>query len=167
MTIYKAPNFTPYNRPRIIGLSVFLCGSIEMGKAEHWQKKAGTVLSGAGYIVLDPRRDDWDSSWEQTIHNDQFFTQVRWELTGLEMTTTALVHFDPATKSPITLLELGMLSQMKPDRTFVSCPEDYWRRGNVEVLVDRYHIPFYESLDEAIGGVLVKLRMIEKEEKEE
>lgn len=160
MTIYKAPDFTPYNNPRL-KTSVFLAGSIEMGKAVNWQAETGKLLSSAGFIVLDPRRDDWDSSWEQSIDNEQFEQQVRWELIGLEIATCVIVHFDPDTKSPITLLELGMLSQLKPKRTFVSCAPGYWRRGNVECVCARYRIELFDSLTVATGAVVAKLNKME------
>lgn len=130
---------------------VFLAGSIEMGEAEHWQLKAGRTLDEFGCTVLDPRRDDWDSSWEQSIDNEHFAEQVRWELMGLERAKAVLLHFDPSTKSPITLLELGLLSQSKPHATFVSCPLGFWRRGNVEILCDRYKIPLSDNIDSIIG----------------
>ncbi len=154
MTVYKAPDHTPFNIGSRYTSKVFLAGSIEMGAAEHWQLRAGRLLSEAGFIVLDPRRDDWDSSWEQSIENENFAEQVRWELLGLEKAKAVLVHFDPATKSPITLLELGMLSQSKPRNTFVSCPEGYWRRGNVEILCERYKIPLFDNLDSALGSLI-------------
>ena len=156
MTIYKAPNFTPFNI-RQKGDLVFLAGSIEMGKAENWQEVAGELISNAGYVVLNPRRDDWDSTWEQTIENEQFNQQVTWELKGLEDAKAVLVHFDPDTKSPITLLEVGLLAILKPKRTFISCPPGYWRRGNVEIVSERYEMPMFDSLEEATGALIQKL----------
>ena len=153
MTIYQAPDHTPYNKLQKRKM-VFLAGSIEMGAAVEWQKSTGELLSLAGYIVLNPRRDDWDSTWEQSIENEIFKEQVVWELLGLEKADAVLVHFDPATKSPITLLEIGMLSQLKPGATFISCPEGYWRRGNVEILCDRYNMGLFDSLHEATGAVI-------------
>jgi hypothetical protein len=59
--IYKPPmNIAKRDRER---KSVFLAGSIEMGKAEDWQKKLEGICDDFGYDVLNPRRDDWDSSW--------------------------------------------------------------------------------------------------------
>jgi len=156
MTIYKAPNFKPFNT-RQKSYMVFLAGSIEMGEAENWQDFAGELISNAGYVVLNPRRDNWDSSWEQTIENKQFREQVEWELKGLEEAEVVLVHFDPDTKSPITLLEVGMLSMLKPKRTFISCPPGYWRRGNVEIVSARYKMPLFDSLQGAVGALLQKL----------
>jgi len=161
MTIYKAPDFTLFNTYQK-ELCVFLAGSIEMGKAVNWQAETGKLLSSAGFNVLNPRRDDWDSSWEQSIENEQFEQQVRWELMGLERAEVVIVHFDPDTKSPITLLELGLLSQRKPSRTFVSCAPGFWRRGNVEIICDRYKVELFESLTDATGAVIAKLNEIEE-----
>jgi hypothetical protein len=55
--------------------SIFLAGSIEMGKAEDWQKKLGEWLLLKNYNIFNPRRKDWDSSWSQTYENPQFSQQ--------------------------------------------------------------------------------------------
>jgi hypothetical protein len=131
--------------------TVFLVGSIEMGAAENWQQKIVRLLQKSSWTILNPRRDDWDSSWEQKIENEQFFEQVSWELQGIEGAEWVIVYFDPNTKSPITLLELGMLSQLKPEQTIVVCPEGYWRKGNVDVVCDRYRIRTAKTIEEAIS----------------
>lgn len=129
--------------------TVFLAGSIEMGAAEQWQEKAVSLLAGTGWTVLNPRRDDWDSSWEQKIENDQFREQVQWELQGLETCEKAIVYFDPTTKAPITLLELGLMAGLAPEKLLVVCPQGFYRKGNVDVLCDRYSIQQVDSLEEA------------------
>src|SRR5690348_17556751 len=63
---------------------VFLAGSIEMGLAELWQERVVRALSREGVIVLNPRRDDWDDSWDQAADDPRFFEQVSWELDMLE-----------------------------------------------------------------------------------
>ena len=55
---------------------VFLAGSIEMGAAEDWQRLAEETLADCEVTIFNPRRDDWDSSWEQRIHNPEFNHQV-------------------------------------------------------------------------------------------
>ncbi len=57
--------------------SIFLAGSIEMGKAEDWQTQLTNLLTGVR--VFNPRRDDWDPSWTQSITNPNFKEQVEWE----------------------------------------------------------------------------------------
>ena len=63
--------------------SIFLAGSIEMGKAEDWQAYIGNNLFSHDIIILNPRREHWDSSWKQSIDNPVFKEQVDWELDAL------------------------------------------------------------------------------------
>lgn len=129
--------------------SIFLAGSIEMGTAENWQDKVEKHFEGNPfYTILNPRRDDWDSSWEQEFENPQFYQQVSWELNALDKATHILMYFSPETKSPISLLELGLYA--KSEKMVVVCPEGFWRRGNVEIVCEKYGIPFYSDLDEAL-----------------
>lgn len=132
--------------------SIFLAGSIEMGSAEEWQKKVIADLSN-DWVILNPRRTDWDSTWEQKIENAQFNEQVTWELSSIERADVVLVYIDPATKAPITLLELGILSQLKPSQTIVVCPEGYWRKGNVDIVCKRYKLKQFKNLDTALDWI--------------
>jgi hypothetical protein len=129
--------------------TVFLAGSIEMGTAEDWQAKVERELEG--FIILNPRRDDWDSSWEQSIDNKQFYDQVSWELEALETADIILFYFSPGTMSPITLLELGIFSKMSPDKIVVCCPEGYWRKGNVDIVCEKLDIVQNDDLDDIIS----------------
>lgn len=132
----------------------FLCGSIEMGGAVPWQDEAVALLERLRTVdvVCNPRRDDWDSSWVQSIENDQFRRQVEWELCCLEKSDAVLVCFDPATKSPITLLELGLLAGWtKP--TAVYCPHGFWRKGNVDIVCRRYGLEQHSTLVHAVSAI--------------
>lgn len=129
--------------------SVFLAGSIEMGKAYEWQSVAGHALANRGWTVLNPRRDDWDPTWTQSIETPEFVEQVNWELDGLEAATTALFYFQPGTMSPISLMEFG-LHAPRFKRTALVCPKGFWRKGNVDILADRYGIEQQGTLNEAI-----------------
>lgn len=119
--------------------SMFLAGSIEMGVAEDWQKKLIAELSECNVTLFNPRRDNWDSSWEQSINNPEFAEQVNWELSAIEQADVVVFYFDPATKSPITLLELGLCSGVGLSNVIVCCPDGYWRKGNVEIVCNRYN----------------------------
>ena len=144
----KAPKpFRSYPRPFI-----FLCGSIEMGTAENWQKKVVKAFEKG--TVLNPRRDNWDSSWVQSIENPYFKKQVEWELLAQELADVVLVHFDPTTKSPITLLELGLFKH----KCIVHCPEGYCRKGNVDIVCERYKVPTALTLDDLIFQARGKLK---------
>lgn len=136
---------------------VFLAGSIDMGNAVDWQAKVTLALNNVPITFLNPRRDDWDASWEQSIDNPQFATQVNWELDGLEKADCIAMYFAPHSKSPITLLELGLFAQS--NKLLVCCPDTFWRKGNVDVVCKRYGIrqlPDLESLIEAIKQACAK-----------
>lgn len=132
----------PLPRSRgIIPNSYFLAGSIEMDTARNWQKEMESdilSISKPNTIVFNPRRDNWDSSWKQTIDDPNFNEQVNWELDALEMSETIIVYFDENTKSPITLLEVGLFA--KSGRLLICCPKKFWRRGNIEILAHRERI---------------------------
>lgn len=135
--------------------AVFLAGSIEMGLAEPWQEVVEIALADLPVIILNPRRDEWDASWEQSITNPQFREQVEWELDAQERADVIAMYFAPATKAPITLLELGLFAAS--GKAIVCCPPGYWRRGNVEVVCARYAIPLVNELPELVRAVRERL----------
>ena len=132
--------------------SVFLAGSIEMGRAEDWQARLEAALSGADITILNPRRDAWDPTWEQRIDHPQFRAQVEWELAAQERASLIAMYFAPATQSPVTLLELGLFA--RSGKVTVCCPDGYWRKGNVEIVCARYGVPMVGSLDALVASIL-------------
>jgi len=79
-----------------------------MGGAEDWQSAMTARLSDLGVVILNPRRDDWDSSWKQSIEDERFRGHVEWEPDGLERAQVIAMWFAPDTHAPVTLLELGL-----------------------------------------------------------
>lgn len=134
--------------------SVFLAGSIEMGVAEDWQKRIEKHFHPFDVTLFNPRRDDWDSSWTQEQSNPQFNHQVNWEMNSLERADIIFMYFSPETKSPISLLELGLHTR---DNIIVCCPKEFWRKGNVDIVCTRYNIPLFENIDDAIGALTTKI----------
>src|SRR4051812_15237102 len=112
--------------------TLFLAGSIDMDKAERWQDALISQLQHTDWVVLNPRRAQWDGSWAQSIDNRYFVQQVEWELVGQELATKVLLYFAPGTQSPISLLELGLAARYAHKVTVV-CPPGFWRKGNVDV----------------------------------
>jgi hypothetical protein len=138
-------------------VKIFLAGSIEMGAAEEWQKVIeDTFRHKSELVIFNPRRDDWDSSWEQKESNGQFNYQVNWELDRLTESDIIFMYFAPDTKSPISLLELGLYAGSK--KMIVVCPDSFWRKGNVDIVCNRYDIPIYETLDKGIGALRTRLK---------
>lgn len=137
--------------------TIFLAGSIEMGKAENWQEHLEKELQKLGEVcVLNPRRDDWNSSWKQEIGNEPFYQQVNWELNGLEAADLIVFYFSPETQSPVTMLELGLFA--RSGKLVVCCPEGFWRKGNIDIVCKRYGIQMVDSLEGLVqyAGKMIK-----------
>ena len=157
LKIIKAPN-----RLNVIGVTIFLAGSIEMGKAEKWQKITEKEFEDVNFDVtlLNPRRDDWDSSWEQSINNQNFVEQVEWELNALEKSDLIFMYFDPNTKSPISLLELGLFACS--GKLVVCCPDGFYRKGNVDIVCKKYKIrSLYSNFDTAVSTLKTEAQFLE------
>lgn len=152
ITEVKAP--TPY----VLGenvVSIFLAGTIDNGEGEKWHKKVidgftvNTSLIMRPVVFFNPRRDNWNASLKQTKEEPAFLNQVTWELDNIDRSDIIFFYILKDSKSPITLMELGMVSQLSKN-TIVVCEDGFWRRGNVEVLCERNGIPLYSNLDAGI-----------------
>lgn len=147
--IYKSPeNIEGRDKNK---KSIFLAGSIEMDKAINWQKKFEELLLDK-YIIFNPRRDSWDSSWEQSIDNAKFKEQVTWELHALENADIIIMFFAGNTKSPISLLELGLFAHSEKLNVIVE--DEFWRKGNIDIVCERYKIKQFKNLDELATNLM-------------
>jgi hypothetical protein len=133
---------------------IFLAGSIDMGSSVDWQTEVQNKLDDCEVTFFNPRRDEWDSSWEQRESNDQFRKQVNWEMDKLEQSDIIFFNFVGNTKSPISLLELGLHAD---ENIIVCCPDEFWRKGNVEIVCSRFGIPLFDNLDQAIASLKSKI----------
>lgn len=140
-------------------IKIFLAGSIEMGKAEDWQAAIPVLFKDRNDLTFfNPRRDDWDSSWEQKESNPQFNYQVNWELDHLDKADIIFMYFSPETKSPISLLELGLYANL--EKMIVCCPDSFYRKGNVDIVCSRFNIPVYNTMEAAVGRLRSELKNI-------
>lgn len=130
---------------------MFLAGSIEQGSAPNWQAQVGAALSTSTGTLANPRRADWDASWKQDKDDPLFREQVEWELNLLEQADQIVVYFAPGTKAPITLLEFGLFAAS--GKLIVACPEGYWRKGNVDIVCERYGVRQVADLDGLIRAL--------------
>lgn len=133
--------------------TIFLAGSIDMGKAKDWQKEIEDKLKDEDVILFNPRRGDWDSSWVQSITNPEFREQVEWELNSMDKADMIIYYFDDKGMSPITLMELGL---HKDDNIVVCCPEEYERKGNVDVVCNKYDIKQVDDIDGLVKEIKTK-----------
>lgn len=145
----KPPHNYDYDNETV---TIFLGGSIEMNSAERWQERIASDLVGEDVVLLNPRRDDWDSAWKQDpTPGTPFYEQVIWELDAQDCADLLVYYFDQSTISPITLLELGSYGYAEPEALVVCCPPTYFRYGNVKIFCDRHDIYMVESYDELIA----------------
>lgn len=162
-----APNsFKKYLPNRYI--KIFVGGSIEMGKATNWQQRLlEDFKDDNNVVILNPRRKKWNPNWKQTKNNPPFKRQVNWELDALEAANAIIMYFEPGTKSPISLLELGLFGQdfgRLDLKMHVVCPSGFWRKGNVDIVCDRYHIPQFKTLNDAIMEIKLNLNRYQEED---
>ncbi|MEM8604033.1 MAG: nucleoside 2-deoxyribosyltransferase domain-containing protein [Cyanobacteria bacterium P01_H01_bin.121] len=148
MRIFKPPSVLPQNSDIP---AVFLAGSIEQGTAPDWQLDVTTALSDLELNIFNPRRDQWDATWVQRKDNPAFRAQVEWELDALELADWIVIYFAPQTKAPITLLEFGLFARSQ--KLLVCCPEGFWRRGNVEIVADRFNISLYATFEPFLAAI--------------
>ena len=159
VTVIKAPNLMSVDE--VFDFTIFLAGSIEMGKAVDWQTQLAQQLAPFSHVTLfNPRREAWDSSWVQSINNPQFLEQVEWELDHIESSDLVVFYFDPETKSPISLLELGIVCASRKD-AIVCCPPSFYRKGNVDITCAKYHVDVVETLEGLVVEIKHRLRMRE------
>jgi len=154
MKLFTAPEQVPFDFD--LWPTVFLAGSIEQGKAVDWQQDVIGRLHGGQVTILNPRRTAWDSTWSQTLDNPDFVEQVNWELDAIEQRAEIVFfYFQAGTMSPITLMELGIVSKLVSVdmNAVVVCEPGFWRKGNVDVLCRREGIPVFDNLGDGFGAL--------------
>lgn len=133
----------PPARPTLDIPSVILYGSID--KAVNWQNEIAKSLSDLPIAILNPSREDWDSSWVEDISFPKFKEQVEWEMDYAQQADVIAFYYGPATDAPISLLELGMYAGT--GKVVVCCHPNYKKKGNVQIVCDRYGISLVYALD--------------------
>ena len=153
ITEYKPPQFV---LPKETSVRLFLAGSIEQGSAEEWQQKVINDLNKyetkKDIEVFNPRRLQWDSSWPNDPAFEEFKNQVDWELNYLTIADVVFFWFDPNTKSPISLLELGIVLNSE-QYVVIYCPKEFYRYGNVKITANYFGETVYTDPDQAIEAL--------------
>jgi hypothetical protein len=118
---------------------LFLAGTIEMGNSPDWQKDSIEILKSkvlTDITVFNPRRVIPPKDKKEI----EF--QIKWELDNLQKSDIIFMNLCVDTISPISLLELGMLSQHPDKKIILCCPEGYQRSLNVDITM---HHDFWKS----------------------
>lgn len=126
---------------------VFLAGTIDGGDSVDWQAEAEKFfIHRGGWAVFNPRQKEWHPE-----RPGEMDFQVNWELDHLEQADVILMYFADGSKSPITLLELGL--HARSGKLRVVCTEKFYRYDNVRITCTRYGIPMYSTLQEALDSI--------------
>lgn len=124
---------------------IFLAGTIDMGNSEDWQQEVyESFLDRTGkYLFFNPRQDNWDASREGEMDY-----QVNWELSHLEKADKILMYITGGSKSPISLLEMGL--HMQSGKMVVACEPEYYRYDNVRITCGFYGVALFDNLEDAL-----------------
>lgn len=144
MKEYKAPNTYPKDDGK---MSIFLAGTIDNGLSDNWQKELTQLLMPYDINILNPRRDNWNQ--DATV--EELREQINWEMDALNHAMMIIMYLAPNSKSPISLLELGLHTD---NAIVVCCPDGFWRKTNVEVVCERYDIPIIHNKDEFFNKIV-------------
>lgn len=162
--IYKAPQKIPqygavgFNRKRP---AIFLAGTIDMGASEDWQESFTELLVakfGSQVDIYNPRRDNWDSTWEQKISNDKFVEQVEWELEAMESADYIIMNLLAHSVSIVSMLEMG-LHMLNANKLLIHCAEGFSRKGNVDITCRFYDKKTYSSMNDILDELGNKINL--------
>ena len=127
--------------------SVFLAGTIDNGNSLNWQDKTIIELINLGVKnleVFNPRREHWNPNPTK----EEMEKQIKWEQEHLDKTNViAMVLLDDS-KSPISLLELGLYAKSK--KLIVFCTPNFYRWDNVRLTCEKYNITLIQDLHPTI-----------------
>lgn len=106
-------------------ITIFLAGSIEMGKAKPWHDAVASQIArrtNQPIAFYNPRRvEDFTPDMEDE--------QILWEQERLESCDYIFMHIQGDTKSPISLLEFGEF--IRTGKLFIDVPKDFYRYKNI------------------------------------
>lgn len=148
--IITAPNETEISRSD--SYEIFLAGTIDSGNSENWQKELSNYLLSDKYlkhkylrhnnvVIFNPRRDEWPKDSD----HEEIEKQIKWELKHLDESDLIIMNILSDSKSPISLMEIGLYAQSK--KLVVFCTPDFYRYDNVKLVCKKYDISLFHNND--------------------
>ena len=146
--VFKPPygyDNSKYTIDGIVPLNLFLGGTIDNGNSLDWQKSLTDELNSCDTVhpimIYNPRREDW----LEGDNHKEIDKQIKWELYHLERADLIVMNILGNSKSPISLLELGLFA--RTGKLMVFCNPNFYRFDNVRVVCEMYNVPLYETND--------------------
>lgn len=122
---------------------IFLAGTIDNGDSTDWQQELINTINGVELrrptSIYNPRRKEWPSSDDHR----EIDRQIEWELSHLEKADLIVMNILANSKSPISLMELGLFA--REGRLMVFCPKTFYRYDNVRNVCKRYEVPLHTT----------------------
>jgi len=118
--------------------TVFLAGTIDNGNSFNWQENIIYRCKDLDITFYNPRRKEWTNNPTQS----QLEYQIKWEQEHLDNADIIVMCLLDESKSPISLLELGLYAQS--GKLIVFCNPAFYRYTNVELTCQKYNIPLYK-----------------------
>lgn len=116
--------------------SIFLAGTIDSGNSEDWQTQIIKNLpENLDINIFNPRRSEWPSDSD---HNE-VEKQIMWELELLERADLIIFNILPQSKSPISLMEIGLFARFSY-KVAIFCKEDFYRYDNIKCVANKYNL---------------------------
>lgn len=117
--------------------TVFLAGTIDNGDSSNWQEDLIKNCQDLNITFFNPRRKEWAPNPTR----EEMEYQIKWEQQHLDMADLIIMCLLDNSKSPISLLELGLYAQSK--KIIVFCNSAFYRWDNVRLTCEKYEIPLY------------------------
>ena len=126
--------------------SVFLAGTIDNGDSLNWQDKVIIELINLGVDceIYNPRREHWNSNPTK----EELEKQIEWEQDHLDRANMIVMVLLDDSKSPISLLELGLYA--KENKLIVFCTPNFYRFDNIRMTCKKYNIELVQDLNPLI-----------------
>lgn len=182
-----APTYPPLTGRRSIFLAGSTSSTVVPGQDSAgtstspwstWRSDLAASLRDLPVSVMDPFRSDWNDTWLEDEEDEQFRSQVEWELHMHERADLIVVVFAPETKAPVSLLEMGLAVRAKVvgeggeegrdgegkerveawSKALVVCPDEFWKKGNVRIVCKMHGIECLKDIKELDKTVRRRLR---------
>ena len=126
--------------------------------AERWQDVVINNCRDLSGTLLNPRRANWDPTWNQSLDNPHFAGQVAWELEALEQADLIICWLPATAQARISLMEIGL--HARRGRLLIGCAIGFHSRGNVLAVGQRFDVPVLDTLPALVEAAKQRLAPI-------
>lgn len=129
-----------------ISSNVIKCLAESLDKARKFQR----------VVVLNPRRRDWDNSWNLDPLDPRLIAQIEWEHSAIEMSHLVFVNILESSQSPISLQEVGLIYDKS--KLIIHLPPKYEFQAILEKYAQHHSIVSHSSFDDSVESLLSSLQ---------